>query len=155
MSNTKFQFGKIQVMKLSSGGNGYGGTVKIPRLLPETKIRLNPNADKRGDSSPDYWIEAPDKDENGLYWAGAGAAWVKEPADGGDKFLSLTVDLADMPQAINCAAFPADNEDQPKDWTDKEKPVVWRIVYSRARRRKSPEARAAIENVRLNDEIKY
>ena len=155
MSNTKFQNGIITAMKLSNGASGYGGTVKIPRLLAETKIRLTPNADKRGDNSPDYWLEAPDKDENGVYWAGAGAAWVKTPKEGGEKFLSLNVDLADMPQAINCAAFPADKEDQPKGWTDKEPPKVWRIVYSRARRRKSPEARAQAKQVRIDDAIPF
>lgn len=153
MTEKKFQNGMFKAVKLSSGEAGFGGAVKIPRLLPETKIRLRPNTDKRNDNSPDYWLETPDRDADGVYWAGSGAAWVKTPAAGGAEFFSLNIDMADMPAAINCAAFPADAEDQPKGWTDKEKPVVWRVTYSRPRAAKKP--RADKPAPVLDDEIMY
>jgi len=119
-------------MKLKTGGDGFGGKVTIPRLIT-TKIRLRPNTNKRKDTSPDYWVETPEYDNQNQawFWAASGAAWFKKPKAGGEEFFSINLDMADQPNEINFAGFLADEEDQPKKG---EGGALYRLTYSRPRR---------------------
>ena len=123
--------GYLNRMTLSKGmGEGFGGEVKIPRLI-KSQMRLRPNTRKRSDNSPDYWLELPEWNGENYDWEQCGAAWWKVPDDEQsevDEYLSINLDAPDLPKKINLAAFKADEDDQPKPDDAGE---LWRIVYSR------------------------
>lgn len=154
MTEKKFQNGSMQAMTLSGGvGDGFGGEIIIPALVT-TKLRLRLNSEKRKETSPDYWIETPDIDPRNskTYWAQSGAAWIKTPKAGGDKFFSLNLDRADLPAPVNFAAFKADKADQPKKGEGGE---LWRFTYSRPRAASRASAQAGADNLLPDDKIAF
>ena len=131
----KFGNGYLHAMTLSTGAAGFGGEVKIPRLLELTSIRLAKTENKRSEKSPDYIVETIDIDGDGEgYWAESGGAWIKKLNDDSGTFLSISLDMADKPDAISLAAFAADEVDQKAQ--AKGKGELYRFTYSRPRPRR-------------------
>ena len=149
-----FKNGKGQQMKFSDGGTGIGGTVKIPRLLGEMKIRLVEVKNKRSEKSPDYIVETVDIDLDGNgYWAESGSGWKKplnNPTELSEFLISIDLDMADMPNRIPLSAYVADEEFQTKDG-----PKVWRFNYTRPRPRRERRAENSKDNPLKNDSIEF
>lgn len=133
MIEIKHKQGSLQRMTLSGGrGEGFGGTLALLPIV-KSQIVLRPNANKRQDTSPDFYVQCPEwDDEKGKYdWYDCGSAWWKIPEDDQseiDQYLSISLDRNDLDKKINFAAFLADKEDQPKPDEGGE---IWRISYNR------------------------
>jgi len=72
--------------------NGFRGSVRT--LTLNLELAFEPNAEKKGDKSPDYRVITGDME--------IGAAW-KKTSDGGNAYLSVTLDDPALPAAIDCA----------------------------------------------------
>jgi uncharacterized protein (DUF736 family) len=96
-----------------TGEIGYLGTVDIAGI--KGRIALRPSESKRSANSPDYRVLI----DAGRGWSDFGAVWEKEPAGGGNTFLSITIDNETLPRPIYVAAFPP-SEDGDDGWS-----IVW------------------------------
>jgi uncharacterized protein (DUF736 family) len=95
--------------------NGFRGSIRTLTLTLE--LAFEPNAQKKGDNSPDYRVTTGDLE--------IGAAWKKTSADG-NAYLSVTLDDPALPAAIDCAMVKTGNEHS------------YNLVWERRRNRTKP-----------------
>ena len=76
--------------------NGFRGSIRT--LTFNLELAFEPNAERKGDKSPDYRVTAGELE--------IGAAWNKT-SDSGNAYLSVTLDDPALPAPIDCAMVKA------------------------------------------------
>ena len=141
----QFPFGSVSLVHSDDlGMYAYGGSVQVPQVLPETRIRIV-EAHQPTAKSPDYAIDylAPDNDNNPVWVQGAGSGWYKPQGtmkkDGSgvsekDR-IEVVLQIGTGGATVRCALFPADIQppkNEHPDWYDAKTmgPLVWRVAYN-------------------------
>jgi len=155
-----FEMGKVSlIMSQQLGHMIYAGTLAIPRVLPETRIRIVPVPMQRSESSPDYNIECVEVGPDGkAYWAsGAGVAWWREKND--TTRIDLLLNIGQGQTSVNASLWPVDEQPDKKEWPegyDKEcGPIDWRVSYSPPRPAGGKPRTAPAKAQQIQDSIPY
>lgn len=79
---------------------------RIRTLKMVLDLTITKNAEKTGDTQPDYiaWAKGADGVNTEV-----GAGFEKKPRNGGHAFISLTIDDMSFPMPLNVTAFQIDN----------------------------------------------
>lgn len=155
-----FALGKIALVQSQDLGHMiYAGSVSIPRVIPESRIRLVPVPMQRSESSPDYNVECVELGPDGkAYWAGgAGVGWWREKND--TTRIDLLLNIGQGQTSVNATLWPADEQPDEKEWPegyDEEcGPVDWRVSYNPPRPAGGKPRSAPVQADALQDSIPY
>jgi|GEM_PF-2399216 len=129
-----------KVFSADGSRTGFNGEIRL-QGIDFTDIGLRQCPEKRGDNSPDYDVYA--RGPGGYFQAGK--AWVKPMKAGGD-MLSITFDAPTMARPVYVAAFPDDEDRQPKG---AKSPMQYTLQWSRPR----AGVKASAAPVDLQDEV--
>jgi len=133
-----FALGKVDLVYSEElGCMVYGGKVSIPRVLPESVIRIvqRPEGERQNEKSPDFDIEVlASKEDGSKEWQmGAGIAWWRYK-DGNLK-IDLGLNIGFSRDTVWATFWPADDDHQPEEGQEPEGydadmgPIVWRLTY--------------------------
>jgi len=155
-----FAMGKISLVNSAQLGHMvYSGKIAIPRVIPETRIRIVPVPMQRSESSPDYNVECVEVGPDGKpYWAaGAGVAWWREKND--TTRIDLLLNIGQGQTSVNATLWPADEQPDEQEWPEAYDgecgPIDWRVSYSPPRPAGGKPRTSPAPAAQLQDEIPY
>ena len=100
---------------------------RLETLEHMLNLTVSKNPDKTADQHPDFIVFAKGIAGNNVE---VGSGWRKSPNNGGDQFLSMTIDDPSLPQTLNLTAFQT-----APNWEQME--ITWRRPVAR---KAAPEA---------------
>ena len=136
-------YGHLERVEHDTRPTVFMGEINMPGVTGD--VCLVPRTRKFKDTSPDYDVklQVPGRD-----WVIVGAAWTKQFKDGSGEFFSLTFDHTGLSQPIYCAAFPDDDDLQPKE---ADQPINYTITWGRGKK----QAPVPSDPVMSTDSIPY